>query len=110
MAKFTAQIVQGKLQQRYIIGKNIISVDDIVYGEMALKCGYPYRASVYINGKKCGDLINNADGAASTIYCVPDNKDARNVLYAIMKQIRDCDKKNKNMERVCERLIENHIV
>ena len=62
-----------------------------------------------LNDNKCAEFINNADGASSSIYCVPSDKDARDKLFDAMKQIRDYDKENRNMERVCEKLISSYI-
>ena len=105
MAQFSTHIFQGKLIPSYIIGDYVVFVNDIVFSEMPLKSGYPYRASVYINDNKCAELINNADGASSSIYCVPFNKDARDKLFEAMKQIREHDKENKNIENICDKLI-----
>jgi len=108
MAKFSTHRFQGRLIPSYIIGDNVVFVDDIVFSEIPLKCGYPFRASVFINDNKCAELINNADGASSSIYYIPSDKVARDNFFAIMKQIRDHDKENKNIESVCDKLINSY--
>lgn len=104
MIQFDEQIIGGKRKQVYVIDDNVVYVDNIVWDILPQKSGYPYNASVFINNNVCGVLHNYADGSASTIYST--SIEYKDMLFSVMKNIREKDKVNRNLERVCDILIE----
>ena len=102
---FVKKKIDNSVIKMYVIDDFEIRITDIDNGDLPLKSGYPYTASLIINGIKCAKIVNNADGGDTSIYCLPSSKyDTKSLLCSVEKLINDKDKHNRTLGNVCDKL------